>query len=414
MEIIHIPGYTEDEKMEIAKRHLVKKVMEANGLKKSEFSINNEALRDLISHYTREAGVRGLERAISGLARKVVMEIGKGEQTAVAITKVNLEKYAGVPKFSREMIEKTDQVGYVNGLYWSVTGGGVLPIEAVQYPSKGGGIIMTGQLGEVMKESVTVATGLVRSQAGMLGLKPDIFDTTTIQVHMPAGAIPKDGPSAGLAEVTAMVSALTGIAVRRDVAMTGEVDLRGKPLPIGGLKEKLLGALSAGVTTVLIPEANVKDLAEVPDNVKKRLKIIPVTTFMEVLSHALVRMPTPLAVDDKPRFENGAGQLVECVNTTIKTILSEMDGQLQAAFEKAVKQDSTPADKRDFLATARKTKTNAQGLSSCFKIVSGGGSGMEKYEFAVKNPNSSETDKIITLTQAIREIVKMPANDLMP
>ena len=299
MEVIRIPGYTEDEKVEIAKRHLLDKKLEENGLKKNEFSINDAALRHLIRHYTREAGVRNLEREISNLARKSIREIMLGKKTEIAITPKNIEKYAGVPRYRYGMADELDRVGCITGLAWTEVGGELLQIEAVTIPAiKGGGkVTMTGKLGDVMKESIQVAEMLVRSRANSLGLKSDVFESVGVHIHVPEGAIPKDGPSAGLAMVTSIVSALTGIAIHKDIAMTGEVDLLGNALPIGGLKEKLLAALRGGITKVLIPKENVKDLADIPDNVKKGLEIVPVMSVTEVLKHALLKMPEP--VDEK-------------------------------------------------------------------------------------------------------------------
>jgi ATP-dependent Lon protease len=300
MEVIRIPGYTEDEKVEIAKRHLLNKQLEMNGLKKGEFSITDPAMRHLIRYYTREAGVRNLEREISNLARKAIREIMLGKKESIAITPKNIEKYAGVPRYRYGKIDDVDRVGCVTGLAWTEVGGELLQIEAVTVPAaKGGGkVTMTGKLGDVMKESIQVAEMLVRSRANPLGLKSDVFESVGVHIHVPEGAIPKDGPSAGLAMVTSIVSALTGIAIHKDIAMTGEVDLLGNALPIGGLKEKLLAALRGGITKVLIPKENIKDLAEIPDNVKKGLDIIPVMTITEVLKHALLRMPEP--VEEKP------------------------------------------------------------------------------------------------------------------
>ncbi len=297
MEVIRIPGYTEDEKIEIAKRHLISKQMEANGLKKGEFSINDAALRHLIRYYTREAGVRNLEREISNLARKAIREIMLGKKTSIVMTPKNIGKYAGVQRFRYGVADEQDRVGCVTGLAWTEVGGELLRIEAVTVPAggKGGGkVTMTGKLGDVMKESIQVAEMLVRSRASDIGLKPDIFESVGVHIHVPEGATPKDGPSAGLAMVTSIVSALTGIPIHKDIAMTGEVDLVGNALPIGGLKEKLLAALRGGVVKVMIPKDNVKDLAEIPDNVKKGLEIVPVQNFSEVLEHALLEMPKPL------------------------------------------------------------------------------------------------------------------------
>jgi ATP-dependent Lon protease len=293
MEIIRIPGYTEDEKVEIAKRHLIPKVTEANGLKPSEWSLSEDAIRDLVRHYTREAGVRNLEREIGGLARKAVKEIVSGKAKKVAITRKNLDKYAGVKKFRYGEAESEDMVGVVTGLAWTEVGGDILSIESVVVPGKGN-IKPTGQLGDVMKESVSAALSYVRSRSVQFGIKPTLFEKRDIHVHVPEGATPKDGPSAGIAMATSIISVLTGIAVRRDVAMTGEITLRGRVLPIGGLKEKLLAALRAGITTVFIPKENEKDLAEIPESVKKALKIIAVSHVDEVIAKALVRAPEPI------------------------------------------------------------------------------------------------------------------------
>jgi ATP-dependent Lon protease len=293
MEIIRLPGYTEDEKVEIAKRHLIPKVSAANGLKPDEWSISDEALRDLIRYYTREAGVRNLERELAGLARKAVREIVQKKQGKVAFTRKNLEKFAGVRKFRYGEAELEDMVGVVTGLAWTEVGGELLSIEAVLMPGKGN-VKHTGKLGDVMQESVQAAMSYVRSRALSFGIKPPLFEKRDIHVHVPEGATPKDGPSAGVAMATAIVSALTGIPVRREIAMTGEITLRGRVLPIGGLKEKLLAALRGGLTTVLIPKENEKDLAEIPDNVKKGLKIVPVASVDEVMREALVRLPQPI------------------------------------------------------------------------------------------------------------------------
>jgi ATP-dependent Lon protease len=293
MEIIRIPGYTEDEKVQIARRHLMNKVTEANGLKDGEWSVTDEALLDLIRYYTREAGVRNLEREIGGLARKAVKEIVSKKAKKVAITRKNLDKYAGVRKFSYGETEAEDMVGVVTGLAWTEVGGEILTIESVTVPGKGK-VQTTGKLGDVMQESVSAALSYVRSRAVTFGIKPTTFDRRDIHVHVPEGATPKDGPSAGIAMATSIVSVLTGIPVRKDVAMTGEITLRGRVLPIGGLKEKLLAALRAGITTAFIPKDNEKDLAEIPDNVKKAIKIIPVAHVDEVISKALVRQPEPI------------------------------------------------------------------------------------------------------------------------
>ncbi|MEA2789063.1 MAG: ATP-dependent Lon protease [Acetobacteraceae bacterium] len=293
MEIIRIPGYTEDEKVEIAKRHLVNKQGEAHGLKKDEWSISDDALRDLIRYYSREAGVRNLEREIANLARKSVKEIVTKKTAKVAVTRKNLEKFAGVKKFRFGETEAEDMVGVVTGLAWTEVGGEILTIESVLLPGKGN-VKQTGKLGDVMQESVSAALSYVRSRSLRFGIKPTIFEKRDIHVHVPEGATPKDGPSAGVAMATSIVSILTGIPVRRDVAMTGEITLRGRILPIGGLKEKLLAALRAGITTVFIPKENEKDLAEIPDNVKKHLKLIPVADVDEVIAQALARRPVAI------------------------------------------------------------------------------------------------------------------------
>ena len=291
MEIIRIPGYTEDEKVEIAKRHLISKQSDAHGLKADEWHISDEALRDLIRYYTREAGVRNLEREIANLARKAVKELVTNKATKkVTITLKNVEKFAGVKKYRFGETEAEDMVGVVTGLAWTEVGGEILTIESVLLPGKGN-IKHTGKLGDVMQESVSAALSYVRSRSTRFGIKPTLFEKRDIHVHVPEGATPKDGPSAGVAMATSIVSILTGIPVRRDVAMTGEITLRGRILPIGGLKEKLLAALRAGITTVFIPKENEKDLAEIPDNVKKHLKLIPVSDVDEVIAQALARRP---------------------------------------------------------------------------------------------------------------------------
>ena len=293
MEIIRIPGYTEDEKVEIAKRHLLPKQVAAHALKDGEWTISDAAIKDLIRYYTREAGVRNLERELAGLARKAVKEIVSKKAKSVSLTPKNLEKYAGVRKFRFGEMEGEDQVGVVTGLAWTEVGGDTLTIEAVMLPGKGR-MQATGTLGDVMKESIDAARSYVRSKSTAIGITPPTFDKRDIHVHVPEGGTPKDGPSAGIAMTTAIVSVLTGIPIKRDVAMTGEVTLRGRVLPIGGLKEKLLAALRAGIKTVLIPSENEKDLADIPDNVRKGLNIIPVATVDQVLAQALVRMPVPV------------------------------------------------------------------------------------------------------------------------
>ena len=297
MEIIPLAGYTEDEKREIAKGHLLPKQIKANGLKKGEFSVTDEALTHVIRYYTREAGVRSLEREIAKLARKAVTEIMKGKVASVEVTPQKAEEYLGVRRFRYGLAEKEDQVGVVTGLAWTQTGGDLLQIEALKLPGKGV-IKATGKLGDVMKESIDAAASYVRSIAPELGLLPPEFAKRDIHVHVPEGATPKDGPSAGIAMVTSVVSVMTGIPVRKDIAMTGEVTLRGNVLAIGGLKEKLLAALRGGITTVLIPEENAKDLADIPANVKEGMEIIPVSHVREVLKRALVRAPEPVEWDE--------------------------------------------------------------------------------------------------------------------
>jgi len=297
MEIIRIPGYTEDEKVEIAKRHLIAKQGEAHSLKPEEWSLSEDTLRDLIRYYTREAGVRNLEREIANLARKAVREIVTKKTRKVAITRKNLEKYAGVQKFRFGEAEAEDMVGVVTGLAWTEVGGEILTIESVLLPGKGN-IKQTGKLGDVMQESVSAALSYVRSRSITFGIKPTLFEKRDIHVHVPEGATPKDGPSAGIAMATSIVSVLTGIPVRRDVAMTGEITLRGRVLPIGGLKEKLLAALRAGITTVFIPKDNEKDIPEIPENVKKHLKLVPVAHVDDVIAQALVRKPDPIAWEE--------------------------------------------------------------------------------------------------------------------
>jgi len=288
MEIIRLEGYTEDEKVEIAERHLLPKQVEAHGLKQGEFTLAQEGLRDLIRYYTREAGVRTLEREIARLARKSLRKILEGKETSVTVTPENLGDFAGVRKFRHGMSDDEHQVGAVTGLAWTEVGGELLTIESVTVPGKGG-IKTTGKLGEVMNESVQAAFSFVRARSPAYGIKPSIFGRKDIHIHLPEGAVPKDGPSAGIGMVTSIVSTLTGIPVRSDVAMTGEVTLRGRVLPIGGLKEKLLAALRGGIKTVLIPDENQKDLVEIPANIKEGLEIIPVSHVDEVLARALTQ-----------------------------------------------------------------------------------------------------------------------------
>ena len=293
MEIIRIAGYTEDEKVEIARRHLIPRQFKSHGLRKGEWSIDDDALRTLIRRYTREAGVRNLERELAGLARKAVKTILTSDTTEIVITVDNLEEYAGVPRYRFGVGEKEDQVGAVTGLAWTEVGGELLTIEGVMVPGRGR-MTTTGKLGDVMKESIDAASSYVKSRSSELGIRPTYFQRKDIHVHVPEGATPKDGPSAGIAMATAIISLMTGIPVRRDVAMTGEVTLRGRVLPIGGLKEKLLAALRGGIRTVLIPEDNAKDLPEIPDNVKNAIEIIPVSAMDDVIRHALTGTITPL------------------------------------------------------------------------------------------------------------------------
>ena len=293
MEIIRLSGYTEDEKIEIAKRHLLPKIFKENGVKDNELSIKPDAIRDIIRYYTREAGVRSLERELSTIARKAIKEIlleGDKEKLPIVVDAKNLEKYLGVIKYRYGEAEEKDQVGVTTGLAWTEVGGDILFIEAVDMPGKGI-VKQTGKLGDVMKESIETAYSVVRAHSKELGIDPKVFEKTDIHVHVPEGATPKDGPSAGIAMYTTLVSVLTQIPVRKDVAMTGEITLQGRVLPIGGLKEKLLSALRGGIKTVIIPKDNEKDLAEIPDNVKQGLKIIPVTEVKEVLKIALRKSP---------------------------------------------------------------------------------------------------------------------------
>ena len=293
MEIIRLEGYTEDEKVEIAQRHLLPKQIADHGLEEGEFSLAEDALRDLIRYYTREAGVRTLEREIARLARKSLRKILEKKAETVAITPDNLGEFAGVRKYKHGLGEEEAQIGAVTGLAWTEVGGELLTIESVTTPGKGE-IKTTGKLGDVMNESVAAAFSFVKARAPHYGIKPSLFHRRNIHIHLPEGAVPKDGPSAGVGMVTSIVSTLSGVAVRPDVAMTGEVTLRGRVLAIGGLKEKLLAALRGGIAKVLIPEENVKDLAEIPDNVKDGLEIVPVSHVDEVLTHALCSMPEPI------------------------------------------------------------------------------------------------------------------------
>ena len=293
MEVIRIAGYTEDEKLEIAKRHLIPEAITKHGLAHKEWQVTDEALLMLIRRYTREAGVRNLSRELANLARKAVKDILISKKKSVKVTAENLPDYLGVPKYRFGETESEDQVGVVTGLAWTEVGGELLTIEGVMMPGRGK-MTVTGNLKDVMKESISAAASYVRSRAVDFGIEPPLFDRRDIHVHVPEGATPKDGPSAGIAMATAIVSVLTGIPVRRDIAMTGEVTLRGRVLPIGGLKEKLLAALRGGVKKVLIPQDNAKDLADIPDNVKNGLEIVPVSRMDEVIKHALVRQPEPI------------------------------------------------------------------------------------------------------------------------
>jgi ATP-dependent Lon protease len=310
MEIIRIAGYTEDEKVEIARKHLIPHAIVKHGLEAKEWSIDDEALITLIRRYTREAGVRNLERELSNLIRKAVKELMTSKMKSIAVTAASLGDYLGVPKYRYGEIEESDLVGVVTGLAWTDVGGELLTIEGVMMPGKGK-MTVTGNLRDVMKESISAAASYVRSRAVAFGIEPPLFDKRDIHVHVPEGATPKDGPSAGVAMVTAIVSVMTGIPVRRDVAMTGEITLRGRVLPIGGLKEKLLAAARGGMKTVLIPEENAKDLVEISDTIKKGLEIVPVTRMDEVLARALVRTPQSIEWDEasaKLAAETAAGE----------------------------------------------------------------------------------------------------------
>ncbi|MEH6835199.1 MULTISPECIES: endopeptidase La [Falsihalocynthiibacter] len=298
MEIIPLAGYTEDEKAEIAKQHLISKQIKNHGLRKNEFEVTDGALMDILRYYTREAGVRNLERELAKLARKAVTMIVRKKEEIVRVTSDNLSEFLGVRRFRYGLAEEEDQVGVVTGLAWTSVGGELLSIEALKLPGKGR-MKTTGKLGDVMKESIEAASSFVRSISPEIGVKPPVFEKIDIHVHVPEGATPKDGPSAGVGMVTSIVSVLTGIPVKKDIAMTGEVTLRGNVLPIGGLKEKLLAALRGGVKTVLIPAENEKDLVDIPNNVKDGLTIIPVSHVSEVLKHALVSKPEPILWDEE-------------------------------------------------------------------------------------------------------------------
>ena len=311
MEIIRLAGYTEEEKVEIARKHLIPNSVAKHGLKTEEWSITDDALLMLIRRYTREAGVRNLERELSTLVRKAVKELTIDKSASVTIDSKKLEAYLGVPKYRYGEVEADDLVGVVTGLAWTDVGGELLTIEGVMMPGKGR-MTVTGNLRDVMKESISAAASYVRSRAVAFGIEPPLFDKRDIHVHVPEGATPKDGPSAGVAMVTAIISTMTGIPVRKDVAMTGEITLRGRVLPIGGLKEKLLAALRGGIKTVLIPEENAKDLVEISENVKKGLEIVPVSRMDEVIKRALVRVPEPIQWDETAKpVETSVDAVVE-------------------------------------------------------------------------------------------------------
>jgi ATP-dependent Lon protease len=293
MEIIRIAGYTEDEKLEIAKRHVLPKLTKDHGLTPEEFVVPDKAIRDLIRYYTREAGVRSLERELGNLGRKTVRDLAREDVKSITIDDERLAKYAGVRRFHHGETDEEDQVGIVTGLAWTEFGGDILTIEAVKMPGKGR-MSITGNLKDVMRESISAANSYVRSRATKFGIEPPQFEKTDVHVHVPEGATPKDGPSAGVAMAIAIISVLTGIPIRKEVAMTGEVTLRGRVLPIGGLKEKLLAALRSGVKTVLIPQENEKDLADLPDNVKQALEIVPISTVDQAVARALTRIPEPI------------------------------------------------------------------------------------------------------------------------
>jgi ATP-dependent Lon protease len=300
MEIIRIAGYTELEKIEIARRHLIPSQTKAHGLEPEEWALDNDALKEIIRRYTREAGVRSLERELAKLARKSVKELLTTKKKNIAITLKNLEDYLGVPKYRYGEAELEDQVGVVTGLAWTEVGGEILTVEGVMMPGKGK-MTVTGNLRDVMKESIQAANAYVRSRSVEFGIEPPLFERRDIHVHVPEGATPKDGPSAGVAMVTAIVSLMTGIPVRREVAMTGEITLRGRVLPIGGLKEKLLAALRAGIKTVIIPDENAKDLTEIPDELKNALDIRTVSRMDEVVKIAFTHPPQAIVWEDESK-----------------------------------------------------------------------------------------------------------------
>jgi ATP-dependent Lon protease len=297
MEIIRIAGYTEDEKVEIARKHLIPHATAKHGLDSKEWAIDDEALLTIIRRYTREAGVRNLERELSTLIRKAVKELIMSRKKSARVEASNLVDYLGVPKYRYGEVEDKDQIGIVTGLAWTDVGGELLTIEAAMMPGKGK-MTVTGNLRDVMKESISAAASYVRMRAVAFGIKPPLFDNRDIHVHVPEGATPKDGPAAGVAMATAIVSVMTGIPVRRDLAMTGEITLRGRVWPIAGLKEKLLAALRGGIKTVLIPEENAKDLVEISESIKKGLEIVPVSRMDEVLTRAMTRKPEPIEWDE--------------------------------------------------------------------------------------------------------------------
>ncbi|AFX98797.1 ATP-dependent protease La [Candidatus Endolissoclinum faulkneri L2] len=321
MEIIRLSGYTEYDKAQIARHHLIDKQVENHGLRKDEWTISDEALYDLIRYYTREAGVRNLERELANLARKAVKEILQNDKKEVSVTLENLEDFAGVRRYRSSEIEESDMIGVTTGLAWTEVGGELLSIEALTLPGKGK-VTSTGKLGDVMKESVQAAESFVKSRSLTFGIQPRVIEDCDIHVHVPEGATPKDGPSAGVAMVTSIVSVLTGIPVRRDLAMTGEITLRGRVLPIGGLKEKLLAALRGGLKTILIPKENDKDMAEIPDNVKQAMDIIQVSTVDEVIEQALTTQPVPINTtnisSDNSSIENLSKPITfECVKNIV-------------------------------------------------------------------------------------------------
>jgi ATP-dependent Lon protease len=301
MEIIRIAGYTENEKVEIARKHLIPNALSKHGLDTKEWSIDDDALLLMIRRYTREAGVRNLERELSTLARKAVKDLMLSKKKVVKVTEKAIEEFLGVPKYRYGEIESDDQVGVVTGLAWTDVGGELLTIESVMMPGKGR-MTVTGNLRDVMKESISAAASYVRSRAISFGIEPPTFERRDIHVHVPEGATPKDGPSAGVAMATTIVSVLTGIPIRHDIAMTGEITLRGRVLPIGGLKEKLLAAARGGIKTVLIPEDNAKDLTEISDAIKGGLEIFPVARMDEVIARALVRKPIPIVWEEDSKL----------------------------------------------------------------------------------------------------------------